>query len=211
MKNKLKISFGDRYGKLIVVKELSPFILPSGQKNRKFLCKCDCGKLTEVRLMHISRGKIKSCGCLSGEKHNLSNSKIYNKWRAMMTRTSKNGIDSHRYYDRGITVCNEWQNSFTAFYEWALNNGYKDQLQLDRIDNNKGYYPENCRFVSNIENLKNREITKHIIYKGLDYVYMDLIRTKGLVKHENTIKNRIARGWTIEDAFDKPIRQGNYK
>lgn len=211
MKNKLNISNGDVFCKLTIVAELPPYVLPSGQKNRKFKCKCECGNYTEVRLMHLTRGKIKSCGCLVGEKHNDSSSKLYNKWRAMMTRTAKYGIDSHRYHDRNITVCLEWKQSYLAFKRWALNNGYNDTLQLDRIDNSKGYYPENCRFVNQCQNLANRDNTVKVIYKGDEHVFMELLRSKNLESHEGAVRARIERGWDVNDAFDKPIRQGNYK
>ena len=76
-------------------------------------------------------------------------------WNSMRTRTKENYFQSHLYFHKGITVCEEWKHSREAFCKWAKNNGYKKGLQLDRIDNLKGYSPDNCRFVTSKINLEN--------------------------------------------------------
>lgn len=215
MGNRLNIATGQRFNMLTVIKELPINIRPSGQPERIFLCKCDCGNTTKIRLLHLIRDRIKSCGCLttkSGKpKHGKSGTNLYKIWRGIITRTRPYHPERHLYFDRFIDVCEEWFNDFAEFEKFAIKNGYKYGLQIDRIDNNRGYYPNNCRFVHPIINVNNRNNTVKVIYKNKEYPFMILIRDKNLLPHFAAIKSRIKRGWSVEDAFDKPIRNGNYK
>jgi hypothetical protein len=96
---------------------------------------------------------------MNHKKHGMSRTKLHGKWCDMRKRcTNKNNPDYKHYGERGIKVCEEW-DSFENFRDWSLKNGYKDDLQIDRIDVNKGYFPENCRFVTRKENLLNRRNT----------------------------------------------------
>lgn len=105
-----------------------------------------------------------------------------------------------------------WKKSFTAFANWAMANGYQEGLQIDRINNNGNYEPQNCRFVPNIVNVNNREITFMINYNGLRVPFKDLLREKKIPEtHEGAIRGRIRRGWNHQKAIDTPIRTGNYK
>lgn len=138
------------------------------QKRRLyFWCECECGTVKSIRGDGIQSGAVKSCGCLHKEvaaqnvqknhTHKMSNTRIYHIWQGMKKRC----YDIHspcyyRYGGRGITVCDEWKNNFLAFYEWAIANGYSDDLTIDRIDNEKGYYPENCRWADNETQCRNR-------------------------------------------------------
>lgn len=158
MSKRLEINKGDRYGKLTVVKELETAILPSGQPNRVFLTRCDCGNEKEVRLLHFRRGRIRSCGCLNPPRHGEVGTKLYNTWRAMNNRVRDTYFESKYYADKGIDICDEFK-SYIPFREWALENGWKDGLTVDRIDGNKGYYPDNIRFVTQAENNMNRDLT----------------------------------------------------
>lgn len=132
-------------------------------------CRCDCGNEVIVRSDVLRSGCSKSCGCYSREraaecstKHGLSKSRLYNIWCGMLQRTGVyEGANEKlkRYYiDRGITVCSEWK-TFACFKQWSLTHGYSDVLQIDRIDNNRGYCPENCRWVTPKENINNRKCT----------------------------------------------------
>ena len=206
----LQINNGDKFGKLLVIKELEKLILPSGQTNRVMLCRCDCGNEKQVRLLHLVRGRIKTCGC-SSEKHSKSKTRLYKTWRSMKERCYLSSYtDSHRYKDRGIYVCSEWLHSFICFKNWALNNGYSDNLQIDRINNNGNYEPNNCRFVSAIENANNRDYTFKVNYNNKEFAFMDLIRIKDIKKQNiQTIRARIKRGWDHNKAIDTPIRKMN--
>jgi hypothetical protein len=195
-----------KYGKLTVIKEVPKLILPSGQKNRAFLCKCECGNEKIVRKVHLDNNKIKSCGCLVKTMNGKGNDPIMILFRSMRTRTKSNYFQRHLYYDKGICVCNEWMKNPHEFYKWAKNNGYKKGLQIDRIDSNKGYNPKNCRFVTAKENTNNRVNTFFVKYKDNKYAFTDLLDKKKLNLNEGVIRGRLRRGWSVEDAFDKPIR-----
>lgn len=209
MPGRLNIQPGERYGRLTVIDEAPSQRLPSGQINRVMLCGCDCGNTKEVRLVHLVRLKITSCGCIQPH-HGGSGTKLHNCWRGMMNRTSSEKyIDAHRYVDRGIRVCTEWQ-TYPVFKKWALSNGYKEGLQIDRRDNDKGYYPENCRFVTNVVNVNNREVTLMVEYEGVMQSLQLILHSKAMDSHYGAIYSRIKRGWKATKAINTPIRQGNY-
>lgn len=206
----LEILKGERFGKLVVIKEVDKFIQPSGQTQRGFLCECDCGNKKKVRLSHLRHNRVTSCGCNIGEMHGENKTKLYNTWRGMKNRVKEYHSESHLYYDRGINMFEGWRKSFLAFKDWALKNGYKEGLTIDRIDNNKGYHPDNCRFVPQYINNANRRNTMVVKYNGEEIPFTLLIRKKKLQKHIGAIRSRILRGWSADDAIDTPIRKGNY-
>lgn len=211
IRRELNIRPGDRYNYLTVISELPKKVLPSGQKIRMIECVCDCGKHTKVALLHLVRSRIKSCGHISLKLNGESHSLLCKRWKAMIERCLPNAIDSHRYYQRGIRVCDGWLNDYSAFKKWAIENGFREELQIDRIDNNGIYEPSNCRFVTPTENAYNREINYRVTYNNENIPLLKLIRRKGIdKKHLNAIRGRISRGWSIEDAVDTPIKKGNY-
>lgn len=205
------INPGDKFNKLTVISELPRRILPSGQKPRDFKCRCECGKEVNVLLVHLTKSKIQSCGCSYKTANGESATKLHKRWRSMIRRCYGNTERKHRYNQRGITVCDEWRNDFFTFKKWAIENGYDDRLQIDRIDNNGNYEPSNCRWVPNIINVNNREETLFIDYHNDKIPFMELLRKKNLSMHEGAIRRRIKRGWAGQTAFDIPITQGNYK
>ena len=156
---------GERFGRLVVIREAGR----AKDGRVLWLCKCDCGREKVVCGSSLTRRKnpTVSCGCWNEEKkikHGMHNTKIYAVWQQMMCRAGEWTCDEYtasRYKERGITVCEEWR-IFEVFYEWAIANGYKDGLQLDRKDNNKGYCPENCHWVTPRENVNNRQNTTRL-------------------------------------------------
>lgn len=205
---RLKIDDGAVYGNFTVVKELTPKRLPSGQTNRVFKCVCVCGGFKDVRIGHLVRDKISSCGCLKNTRNGLSQHPLYKVWQAILLRASGHYDDVYRR--KNINYCNEWKE-FEVFYSWAISNGYKKGLQIDRINGEGNYEPSNCRFVTPIANCNNRENTYLVKYRDVEYPFMIIIRKKGLINHHRTIRRRIERGWSIDRAIDTPIRIGNYK
>ena len=152
---------GERFCKLVVIRE-------AGRKNRNvaWLCKCDCGAEVVISGDSLRGERTKSCGCLSREritKHGCSREPWYKVFYSMMERCGhwEGGDERHlrHYRDRGITVCEEWRNSPRAFGDWLLAHGWRKGLQIDRYDNDKGYYPDNCRVVTSKENANNRRDT----------------------------------------------------
>ena len=138
-----------------------------------WLCRCRCGNERRVLVYHLLSGNTKSCGCLKREldrERNTSHGCAYEPWypiyKSMMQRCGhwEGGKESdlRKYRDRGITVCELWRNSPQAFGDWLIAHGWRKGLQIDRIDNNKGYSPENCRVVSPRENINNRRNTSRL-------------------------------------------------
>ena len=156
---------GQRFGRLVVISE-------AGRKNGAvaWLCRCDCGNEIVIRGDKLRRGHTQSCGCLSRElcrelntTHGCSNKTWYTVYHSMMVRCGHWEGASERklnnYRDRGITVCDLWQKSPLYFGDWLFSHGWHKGLQIDRIDNNQGYSPENCRVVTPKENINNRRNT----------------------------------------------------
>lgn len=163
---------GSRFGRLVVKRRAADIISPNtGKHYVAWECNCDCGGTKIAKEVQLLYGKTRSCGCLYNEtrretknrKHGLSRTRVYSEWNKMIQRCTNPNIDSYKNYGgRGISVCAEWLNDFCAFYKWAVDNGYSDDLTLDRIDNDVGYMPCNCRWVSQKRQANNRRNNQNI-------------------------------------------------
>ncbi len=210
----LNIQNGQRFGRLTVVKELPKIRIPSGQINRVFLCRCDCGYEKSVRLVHLKRGRTVSCGCIRSGGVRINNDderRLRKVYRQILKRLLPDSPDAKIYYNKGIKLCDEWVNNIDGFTKWALENGYKKGLVIDRSDNSKGYSPENCRWVTQLINANNRDNTEFVNYNGKKIPLTIILREKNLFDNMAAIRGRIKRGWNHQKAIDTPIRKGNYK
>lgn len=156
---------GGKYGKLTALRK-------TGKKqgtNNIWLCKCDCGNTSEVSTSKLGKSTF-SCGCYrleSRRTHNMSNTRIYNIWSLMKRRCNNPDANNYEYYGgRGIKVCDEWLE-FVPFYEWAMANGYSDELTIDRINNDGNYEPSNCKWSTNTEQVNNRRNYGEMPYYGI--------------------------------------------
>lgn len=160
-----KIEIGKTYGDIKVLE----FSHKDKHKKRRYICKClHCGSEFVTLGTLVKNFKIKSCGCLTKEivgkinkKHGMAGTEIYKRWKGMKTRCNYKGYHAReRYYDKGIKVCERWNNDFMNFYN-DMYPTFFEGAELDRIDNSKGYYPENCRWVTHKENSNNRDKYKN--------------------------------------------------
>ena len=196
------MNIGDKVGKLTLIKEVEKLRLPCGQFNRAFLCKCECGNDKIVRLLHLQNKRTNSCGCLPRGKKRNGTDVLRKVWRQMKRRCESNEYVYRHYFNENIFVCDEWQN-YENFKEWSLNNGYKKGLHIDRIDNLKEYSPNNCRWVTVIENMNNKRDTFFVYYKGERKALALLLRELNLFDKYHTIFRRLKRGWPIEKSIEK--------
>ena len=170
-----------------------------------WLCQCDCGKQKVVKGHKLLSGDYKSCGCMHHKYgHGQSDSRLYHIWRTMKARcVDTNSHKYHAYGGRGITICYEWLNSFESFYDWAMANGYREDLSIDRIDNDDNYEPSNCRWESAKEQANNTRANRNIEYNGESHTLAEWADIKGLTK--SALHHRLSRGWSISDALSTPM------
>ncbi|AVX47356.1 hypothetical protein C5023_000226 [Staphylococcus phage vB_SauM_0414_108] len=179
-------------------------------------CQCDCGNTKSVRLLRLKSGETKSCGCIrkelfkenkkSNTTHGQTDTRLYNIYRSMKARCyRKTQKDYHSYGGRGIKVCDEWLNDFMNFYSWSYDNGYNDNLTIDRIDNNGNYEPNNCRWITEAEQHNNTSRNINITYNGETKTLKQWSKIKGI--NYDTLKKRYKMGWSIEDMLTKPVKR----
>lgn len=206
---------GQQFGRLTVIEK-------AGKSGGRVLwkCRCSCGKELFVITNNLTAGRTQSCGCLRDEilsnmskSHGKSKTRMYKIWKSMRVRCYNKNVKEYKNYGaRGITVCNEWNNSFDAFYNWSMAHGYTDELTIDRIDVNGNYEPSNCRWATYKEQARNKTNNVFITYNGEKKVMKDWAKIYGLKLH--TLWYRLnVRGWSIEDALTTPVygKYGNNK
>ena len=193
------------------------------QRNGLWRCQCDCGNIVLASQSNLNkgtkeRGGTKSCGCLKADSgreqlstHGLSQddsgqqSRLYGIWCDMRKRCyNSDGKYFHRYGGRGISVCDEWL-TFPPFYQWAMDNGYRDYLTLDRKENDGNYCPENCRWVTIKVQQNNRSDNHFITFNNCTMTMTEWSEAKGL--KVGTLGFRLRKGWTVEKALTTPVRR----
>lgn len=198
---------GKRYGRLKVVKYIG-----IKDTHKAYLCKCDCGNEKIMKSSDLRSGRVRSCGCYRTQyminkntTHGLRKHRLYGIWNNIKSRCTNPNSDSYnRYGGRGIKMCAEWKDNFKAFYDWSMENGYKENLTIDRINNDGNYEPDNCRWVTDKKQANNRNNNKNFTLNN---------ETKTLTEwceHFNinyrTVQDRLKRGWSIKRALTEPVQ-----
>lgn len=190
----------EKFGRWTVIKKAYPH----------WQCRCDCGTVSEILPQNLKTGGSKSCGCLRKELLSVSKTRhghakkdrdqrTYIIWSSMRSRCNNPKVKCYsRYGGRGISICEEW-NAYEEFFKWASANGYSDNLELDRIDNDGNYSPDNCRWVTHKENSMNRRST---VYLNTGEKLRDAADRLGLPWE--LIYRRLWRGWDLDDALSRP-------
>jgi hypothetical protein len=200
-----------KFGRLTVIK----FLGLDNYNQAQWMCECDCGNERQVKTSKLTSGVIISCGCLNYSTtsenkivHGMANTIIYKRWAGIKGRCCN--PKNHAYKDyggRGIKICDEWKEDFVAFYSWAMENGYNENLSIDRIDVNGNYTPDNCRWVTSIEQQNNTRHNILLTVNGVTHTVAEWAKIVGVTRH--LIYNRLANGWQVnEDLFLPPLEKG---
>jgi len=204
---------GQRFGRLVALRRVSR----DGSdrcRNALWACRCTCGGHTLVSSNHLVRGAIRNCGCLRrqvtaerssthGHKRYGTVSRIYTTWCNMTQRcTNRKCPDYPRYGGRGINVCERWRK-FANFLK-DMGEPPSDRHQIDRINNDQGYRPSNCRWVTPRANRRNTRRNRPLTYKGRSQCLAAWAKETGV--KASTIRSRLKAGWPVERALTKPGR-----
>lgn len=197
-----------RFGKLLVIR----YFGKANDGHSIWLCQCDCGNTTRVATNSLRNG-TKSCGCILTKinkqrnkekcnfyKHGKTNTRLFTIWHSMKQRCTLPTSEHYKDYGgRGIKVCDEWKD-FESFYEWAMANDYKENLTLDRIDNNGNYEPNNCRWTTRKVQANNTRHNHLITYNGETHTISEWSEIVGI--RSDTIAKRINKyKWSNEKAL----------
>ncbi len=189
-----------------------------------FLCRCtECGKEFVAKSSVIRYGLKKSCGCVAKKelsermkgqrpatwKHGEGKSRLFAIWSGMKTRCTNPNRKTYKHYGgRGISVCDEWFNSYESFRDWALANGYRDDLTIERIDVNGDYEPSNCRWCTWKEQANNKTNNRIIKINGVERTLSEWCDIYGI--NETTVNQRLnAYGWDEERAVTEPVHNNH--
>ena len=208
MRRTTKIPIHQKFGRMTVLSRAGT----AKDGHATWLCRCDCGVEKVVSGVNLRLGITKSCGCLNKEinskkakTHGMTGSRLYEEWKGMKFRCYNLKCEEYdRYGGRGITICPEWWDSFEAFRDWALVNGYQDDLTIDRIDNDGPYSPDNCRWITHKEQQNNKSTNHFLTYNGETKTMSQWAEEKGIPY--DTLRMRLIKGWTIDDALTRPVR-----
>lgn len=207
-----EIVIGQMYGQLTVLCRAPDRIGPNGHKRKMWTCQCNCdnGTILNVREDSLKNGHTKSCGCSkrnNGGKvtHGMTGTRIHNIWRGIKERCFTPSDSIYKYYGgRGIIMCDEWKNDFLSFYQWAMANGYDDNLTIERINVNGNYEPLNCCWTTEKAQANNKRNNHYIEFNNEVHTLAEWSEITNIPY--NTLENRINRiGWSIEKSLTTPV------
>jgi len=193
-----------RFGKLSIIRKI-PSRIYWKDSYIMYECLCDCGKISEVAYKNLRKGNSTSCWCVTRQKttkHNMTKTTTYRIWQKVKSRCcDKNCKEYKNYWWRGIQMCDEWKNSFESFFAdmWARPSLL---LSLDRINNEKWYFKENCRWSTRWEQWRNTRRANFITYKWVTKNMQDWAIEIWI--NSSCIYRRLWRGWSVEKSLETP-------
>lgn len=208
---------GQNFGLWKVIERAQDHIKPNKKKEVVWKCQCGCENKTIALVMgqNLRKGVSRSCGCAHKEivrelftKHGESDTRLYRIWQRLIDRcTNPNNPRYESYGGRGIEVCKEWEDSFEIFFDWSIVNGYQENLSIDRIDNNSGYRPMNCRWATDITQQNNKRNNRYLSYNGEIHTVAEWSRILNI--NYKTLINRVCSGWSDEKCLSTPVMPRN--
>lgn len=200
---------GQKFGRLTAIR----YVGRSKGRQSLWEFRCDCGKTIIAQKHNVRNGHTKSCGCYNIEllskrnrTHGETRTRLYNIWHDMVYRCYGEKHKSYPLYGgKGITVCDEWKDSFETFRDWSLQNGYADNLSIDRIDSTGNYEPSNCRWATDIEQANNTNRNRLCTIDGVTDTLANWCRKYNMPYV--TASSRVLRGWDAIDALTLPPGQ----
>lgn len=197
---------GQRFDKLVVVE----YSGSTAAQKAQWLCRCDCGGETVVTTGNLKRPGTHTCGCshkaIGGYNlsHGMTNTREFNTWRGMLKRCYQpSDISYPRYGGRGISVCDRWRESFSAFFI-DMGSPPSATHSLDRINSDGNYEPTNCQWADRKEQARNRRSNRMLTLNGRTQTVAAWAEETNLTSH--TISRRLKAGWSVEDSLTKPVR-----
>lgn len=200
---------GQRFGRLKVIERAPNHIQPCGKSKVLWKCICDCGNEICTDGYGLRKGMTKSCGCYGKEQrikantiHGMSRSRLAKIYANMRSRCYNPNASKYEIYGgKGIKICDEWLNDRTKFFDWAVNNGYKEDLTIDRIDPNKDYEPNNCIWATVTEQ-NNHLSNAHFIDTPFGNITI-VEYSRKLNAPYNLVYGMLYRGHTVEEVFNR--------
>lgn len=178
---------------------------------------CDCGNTYYCDTGHLNNGHTVSCGCYHIDERTThggtaNKERLFSIWMGIRRRCRYPKHSCYKYYGaRGIEMCDEWYNDYAVFREWAYNNGYTDNLSIDRIDVNGNYCPENCRWITLTEQCRNTRYNRFEEMDGISKPVIQWLDDYGITKkkYKNAVYDRLKRGWSLKDALLASAKEQN--
>ena len=199
---------GQRFGRLTVERRGETV-----NARTYWVCLCDCGTEKPIYASSLRSGVVQSCGCLHKEaiskinyKHGFSQTALYKVYTSMVQRCENKKHPSYKDYGaRGISICDEWRQDRMTFINWAMSNGYAEGKSIDRIENDKGYYPSNCRWTDDKTQANNKRSNRLITIGETTKTLSEWLEVSGVPRR--TFYERVEAGWSEAEAITKPLRK----